>query len=54
MIIIRGNGRNYVKRIVNEYQRPAETMQDCRLDTFEIAPRYQGQKPDPTAGNLIP
>jgi hypothetical protein len=26
MIIIRGNGRNYVKRMVNEYQSAAEII----------------------------
>jgi hypothetical protein len=52
MIIIREMARNYVKRMVNEYQSAAEII-------AEVPARYisdttiSRQKPNPAAGNLM-
>jgi hypothetical protein len=38
-------GRNYVKRMVNEYQSAAEIIAEVPAGTFEIQPRYHAESP---------
>jgi hypothetical protein len=53
MIIIRGNGRNYVKRMVNESQSTAEIIARVSARYISDTTTISRQKPNPAAGNLM-